>query len=345
MSEQNRNMTRREFIKAGVKGAGLIGLGGVIGVTAFRVARRKPETASEDTLENYFAVDHTLIKYREVGKISLAPNNVQAVAVGPEDRIYVASGNMIRIFDRESEQIMAFRLNDRPRCLTVTADGFVYAGMNDHIEVYDARGVQRARCGDLEPNAIITSVAVWEDNVFVADAGNRVVVRYQKKAPDVDGKVTRMIGKQDSNIFSVPSAYFDVKVSPDGLLRVANPGQHRVEAYTFDGDMEFAWGNPSIGIDGFCGCCNPVNFSILPDGKFVTCEKGIPRVKIYDEKGNFESVVAGAESFAENSRVCVSEGPQYCKTGGLDVASDSQGRVIVMDPVEKAVRIFERHLA
>lgn len=326
---------------AGVKGAGLIGLGGVIGVTAFRATRRGSETVSENPLQVYSAVDPTLIKYREAGKIKLAPRSVQAVSIGPEDRIYVASGNMIQIFSKNAELITAFRLNDSPRCLAVTPDGVMYAGMQGHVEVYDNSGVLRARWDNLGQNAVITSVAVWDGNVFVADAGNRVVVRYQNKAPDASGKIMRVIGKRDNNIFSVPSAYFDVKVSPDGLLRVANPGQHRVEAYTFDGDMEFSWGNPSIGIDGFCGCCNPVNFSILPDGRFVTCEKGIPRVKIYNEKGDFESVVAGADSFAENSRVCISEGFQSCRTGGLDVASDSQGRVIVMDPVEKAVRIFE----
>ncbi|MBM3243119.1 hypothetical protein FJZ31_43220, partial [Candidatus Poribacteria bacterium] len=47
----------------------------------------------------------------------------------------------------------------------------------------------------------------------------------------------------------------------------------------------------SMDIDGFCGCCNPVNFAMLPDGRFVTCEKGLPRVKIYDADGTFSGVV------------------------------------------------------
>jgi hypothetical protein len=57
----------------------------------------------------------------------------------------------------------------------------------------------------------------------------------------------------------VPSACLDVEIAPDGLLRVNNPGRHRVETYTFDGDLELFWGRPSAAIDGFCGCCNPVN--------------------------------------------------------------------------------------
>ena len=67
-------------------------------------------------------------------------------------------------------------------------------------------------------------------------------------------------------------------MASDGLLRVVNPGRHRIEAYTFDGDLEFSWGKVSVGIEGFCGCCNPVNFAILSDGSFITCEKGLTRV-------------------------------------------------------------------
>ncbi len=92
--------------------------------------------------------------------------------------------------------------------------------------------------------------------------------------------------------------------------------------------------------DGFCGCCNPVNFAVLPDGGFVTCEKGLPRVKIHDADGVFASVVAGPEGFAENWRVCILNALSNCQTGGLDVAVDSMGRILVLDPVERVVRIF-----
>ena len=97
-----------------------------------------------------------------------------------------------------------------------------------------------------------------------------------------------------------------------------------------------------MAIDGFCGCCNPANFDMLPDGRFVTCEKGLPRIKVYSPEGDFESVVAGPEAFSKNAKSCSLNGLSNCRTGGMDVAVDSKGRVIVMDPVERVVRIFER---
>jgi hypothetical protein len=126
----------------------------------------------------------------------------------------------------------------------------------------------------------------------------------------------------------------------DGLLRVTNPGRHRVEAYTVDGHLELAWGKPSAGIDGFCGCCNPINIALLPDGRMVTCEKGLPRVKIYREDGTLESVVAGTETFPENAKFSMNLAAG--KLGGLDAAVDSKGRVYILDPVTGVVRVMAR---
>jgi hypothetical protein len=245
------------------------------------------------------------------------------------------------VFGKGAVLASELKLNGSPQCLTVTENGTVYAGMRDSVTVYDSNGQRKADWEKLGQRAVLTSIAVSEDNVFVADAGNRAVLRY-----DTSGKLVRRIGERDKsrNIpgFVVPSPYFDLAVSPDGLLRVANPGEHRVEAYTFDGDYEFAWGKPSVAIDGFCGCCNPVNFAMLPGGGFVTCEKGLPRIKVYNADGSFESVVAGPKDFAENAKSCVLGDVANCQTGGMDIAVDSKGRVMVMDPVAKVVRIFQR---
>ena len=136
----------------------------------------------------------------------------------------------------------------------------------------------------------------------------------------------------------MPSPFFDVEVAADGLLRVTNPGRHCVEAYTFDGDLEFSWGKGGAAIESFCGCCNPINLALLRDGRVVTFEKGIPRVKIYNAQGAFELVVSGAETFAENAKIC---GPNDCTLGGLDGVVDSRGRVFILDLVAANIRVMQ----
>ena len=82
-------------------------------------------------------------------------------------------------------------------------------------------------------------------------------------------------------------------------------------------------------IEGFAGCCNPSHFIILEDGSFVTAEKGIARIKIYNRLGNLESVVAAPDQFIEG-------------TVDLDLAVDSRQRIYTLDHKKNSVRIFTK---
>ena len=91
----------------------------------------------------------------------------------------------------------------------------------------------------------------------------------------------------------------------------------------------------------FFGCCNPAHFAILPDGRFVTSEKGIPRIKVYSAQGQFECVVAGPEQLAVDSRQ-LSDPRLAADKRVFDVAVDSRGRVLVLDPQARSVRVYVR---
>ncbi len=291
-------------------------------------------------------IDPNLILYEESGEaISTGLKAPAAIAVGPGGRVYVAGDEVIRVFDEGPNSNFSFfgeiKLADVPRCLTVADDGEFYIGMKDHVEVLNEHGKRLARWQSLGNDAVLTSIAIWKDDVFVADAGNRIVLRY-----DTNGTLIGRIGEKDEdrNIpgFVVPSPYFDLAVGRDGLLRVVNPGRRRIEAYTFEGDLEFWWGEFSAGIEGFCGCCNPVNFAILEDESFVTCEKGLIRVKIYNADGVFVGVVAGPEQLVEGGAARIDEWASVGKTAGFDVAVDAQGRIFVLDTIKNIVRIFAK---
>jgi len=291
-------------------------------------------------IEKLAHVDPNLIMYEESAEpISTGLAASHSIAVDSQGSIYVAGDKAVRKFSSTGDSLVGIDLAVEPKCLTVAADANVYIGFTDHVEVYTAEGRLKKSWNSLGPDAILTSIAVWKDDIFVADAGNRIVVRYNKS-----GEIIKLIGEKDpdKNVpgFVIPSAYFDLVVSKDGLLRVVNPGRLRVEAYTFDGDFEFSWGRASVDIDGFCGCCNPVNIAVLPDGGFVTCEKGLIRVKIYSAEGAFTGVVAGPEQLAPagTSRICTL--PEECQSGGFDVAVDVNGRVLVLDTIKNVIRVF-----
>ena len=297
-------------------------------------------------------VDPNLILYEEAAKaISTGFADSRAIAVDSQGSIFIAGDKAVRMFAENGDLLNEIQLADGPRCLAVAdppclrlaaaGDGKIYVGMKEHVEVYDGRGKRLAAWESLGDDAVLTSIAVSRDDVFVADAGNRIVLRY-----DTTGRLINRIGEKDEgrNVqgFVIPSPYFDLAVGRDGLLRVVNPGRHHIETYTFDGDLEFSWGKFSSSVEGFIGCCNPVNFAMLEDGSFVTCEKGLTRVKIYDAGGTFVGVVAGPEQLVESGTAGICNFPAECQAGGFDVAVDAKGRVLVLDTIKNVVRKFTK---
>ena len=335
------------FSKSGLLIGLVVMLAAVIGVVVVVQIRPFGEQGSglpqsfDYDLDELGKIDPALIGYQQTSEIALAMTEPRAVAVGPDDRIYVIGDRAMSVFAPDETKLSQIALDDEPQCLAVRHDGGVYVGMKDHVEVYDPSGARVADWQSLGDRAVLTSIASAEQHVFVADAGNKIVWRY-----DINGELLGKIGerneKKEATGFVIPSPYFDVAMAPDGLLRVVNPGVHHIQAYTVEGDEEtpLKWGKRSITVKGFCGCCNPAAIAILPDGRIVTGEKGIPRVKVYGALGEFECVVAGPDTFAPTpTSTAETRVPHKLKV--IDLAADSEGRIMVLDPSAKRIRIFE----
>lgn len=284
----------------------------------------------EYNMENFKKSDADLLHYSEINKIPLDFQQATGIAVGPDDNIYVTGDKLVLILNNEGKLQSSISTSEIVYCLAVDETGNLFLGMNDHIEVYSSDGTNKAQWESLIGGALITSIAISDEYVFVADAGNRIVWKYDKS-----GNVLMRIGEKNEEKdipgFFIPSAFFDVSIDPDGSLWVVNSGRHSLENYSFDGDLRSFWGEYSMEIEGFfSGCSNPTHIAILDDGRFITSEKGIARVKVYNRLGYLESVVAGPDQFIEGKE-------------GLDLAIDSGGRIYVLDPWKNAVRIFEKN--
>jgi len=274
------------------------------------------------SLDEYRQVDPALIRYTEGEPLIPTIGKIAALAVAPDGKIYVGGENAVQVFPEQE----IFPVDGTPTCLAVDDDGTVFIGMQDHVEIWSGDWKKTVWASPGE-RAYLTSIAVDDWYVYVADAGNRRVWRYKK-----EGGTPREIGKKDwangVRGFNIPSPFFDIDIGTDGSLWAVNPGHHALENYRPDGMPITAWENSSFTIKGFSGCCNPSHFSLMPDSSFVTAEKGLPRVKIHNVDGSLRCVVAAPDQFDED-------------VVGLDVAVDDLGRIYVLDPSRNHVRIFE----
>lgn len=271
-------------------------------------------------------IDSSLIGYKQYNQIKPDIEQLHGIAVDKSDNIFIAGKDKVIVYNSELKEKLSFKTDKEAKCIAIEDNGLVYLGILDHLEVYDSVGKFLKSWNPVNEKSVITSIAVTEKFVYVADAGNRIVYQYDKT-----GNLIKEIGKKnvDKGIpgFIIPSPYFDLLIGREGELWVVNPGRHSLESYSEKGDLVSSWAKTSMDVDGFCGCCNPSNIAMLSDGSFVTSEKAIERVKIHLPSGEFKTVVASPENFDEGAK-------------GIDLTVDSKDRIFVLDPVKKSVCVY-----
>jgi len=289
-----------------------------------RPDRRGPNPYALD-VDQYKEVDEALISHKETRNFSLGLLAASAL-YHHNDSLFIVGESSLAIITTEGTSLGLYEILPHPTSLVVE-DKYLYIGYQKYVAKYDHSGVLVDRWADLDERAVITSLAIKEDRIYVADAGNRKVLIYNNTG-EIIGEFE---GTSESDLghgFIVPSANFDLVVNSYGELWVVNPGKHALENYTDDGQMRGFWENSSVEIEGFLGCCNPARITVMENGSFVTSEKGLVRIKIYDQSGALKSVVATPALFKDEGKA-------------PDICVDSQGIIYALDFDKDMVRIFE----
>ena len=282
----------------------------------------------EYNVDEFKQVPEELIHYKETKNFKIGFQSPAGLTIA-NDNIYLVGDQKLKIIEPSGRLLTEIDLDDTPTTVEV-AEGNVYVAYKNKIQVLNEAG-EMVKSWNLEgENAYITAVAVAENNVFVADAGTRQVLRF-----DTSGNLLNAFegkaNEDDLHGFIIPSPYFDADITEFGDLWVVNPGMHTLENYTKEGNLREHWKASGAATENFSGCCNPAHFCFLPEGSFVTSEKGLVRIKIYKPSGEFSGVVAPPNKFEDKIE---GEAP--------DVAVDSQGNIYALDFDRKVLRMFEK---
>lgn len=273
------------------------------------------------------AVDAAQISHREVAAWRVSLPSPRFLAALPDGRVVVVGGLQGVVLDSNGVAQATFLWRNAGMTTAVAAapDGSIYVGTADRVVSCGVGGTATPAVWDsLGENARITGLAADTNEVWVCDAGQRKVWRFDHvgcllgQVPPANAPASRS--------FVVPSPNFAVATIGDGTFWVVNPGRLELQRYSADGKMLASWTKPGMTTPGLCSCCNPAYLALLPDGSLVTSEKKIARVKIYSADGTFRSVVATPTVLTGEE--------------GRPIAVDRQGRVLVLDGDK--IRVFVR---
>jgi hypothetical protein len=264
-----------------------------------------------------FKDEWTVSKVIESGQGKLT-----SVTVADNGSIILGGESFVSWYTPDLVAVWTLKTGKPVTSVSVSGDT-VFAATFTTILVINNKGSQISELGPVEDSSILTSVSANKAFLAIADAQNKRVTILDKK-----GAVLKMIGLSGEP-FIVPSPYFDVELTPDNRIYVANPGNRRIEERNFDGTIVRSFGTPGMAPAAFCGCCNPAHFAVIPSG-FVTAEKGLNRIKILNEKGEFMELVSSNNSFMLSVP--------------LDVAS-FEGKIIYgANPADGKLYVFKRKM-
>lgn len=248
--------------------------------------------------------------YHQLATWTIASDVAEATCVATvSEHILVGgllnSGNAgIACYATDGTLCGTFTTTDLPLSLAVApsemfGDAVLLVGMRNVIDIYSLDsatwGNRSKRYVTLSEKSLVSAIAVGDDNVFVGDsgAGRGVIAVY-----NCDGECLGEWGRRPAFSFVFYAVRrLSLAVShATGLLYAGNPGRHRVEAWSQDGHLEepLGFGEASTDIDGFCGCCNPIDIAVLASGELVTAEKSLWRVKVLSPSGKLRAVVMDA---------------------------------------------------
>lgn len=294
---------------------------------------KQSEDASNDDLEQSFKyddaklrqVDPALIGWQEAGQIQTGMSKATCMKfVG--GKFYVGGDQQVRVLDEKGGQLATIAIPGVATAIAAGPNGEFYVALKSEMRVFAPDGKEKATWPNV--GAHISSIAVSKNCVYLADSGSRAGHLH---VFGFDGQRKGELAKEDKKAgvpgIITPSAHMDVAMAADGNLWVANPGRHQLELYSPAGELLRSFGQSGTNIDQFLGCCNPSDFALLSDGRLVTAEKGVPRIKVYSDDGHFQKVVVPPTAFGSNR-------------AGLDLSTDDAGNVLVLEQGTNVIRKY-----
>lgn len=294
MKPNNKNiidyLSRRKFLYTCgsiLAGGTILGVSGVLLHKIFMLPVNNPIAPNGVHLNNSKQSNENNLKspYKLVSSFKTS-DRIEGFDVFNE-KVILAASNLLSIYDYAGTLLTSFAIGSNIRDVVVDKE-MIYLLFPTRIEVYTMEGDLLHDWEACSENSDYCSFAVAPESVFVTDASNKNICKYTS-----EGTFVKFIQSPDG--FIVPSYSFGITYA-NGSIFCSNPGRHKVENYTLEGEYVASFGKPGGAEGYFSGCCNPVHLSYNAAGEIITSEKGNPRISCYSPKGEFRSVLLDSKA-------------------------------------------------
>ena len=191
-----------------------------------------------------------------------------------------AAGSSIKVISPEDKLVATWKLKFSPQAICARADGTVFVGGWGHLARLDSSGKMKKSVKGKGAKNSVSGIAATDKYVFVVLRASTGFVVYRFNHDFEEPK------KILSNLRGC-CGQLDVAAGK-GVIYLAENARHRVLKVDPEGKVLKSWGKRDRkGLEGFTGCCNPMNVCVGPEGNVYTSESGPGRVKCYTPEGKY----------------------------------------------------------
>lgn len=228
--------------------------------------------------------------YEKTYSILTDLTQINALAI-TDNKIAAAGNKKIVIQNLNTKHLTYFEIPEPGRAMCFITDEHLIIAFNSYCAVFNNNGKELYRYPDLGPKALITSIALWGDDLAIADAQGKQVFLFNQQR-----RLTGIIGKK-ADEYVIPSAFFDILPVSQNEIWIVDPGHHKLELYNRENKLIRSWSDQSDSF--FIGCCNPIHLALTPNNLLAAAEKGIERIRLFDNRGKYQGYLAGPSDFQQ----------------------------------------------
>ena len=206
-------------------------------------------------MDLFSRTDTALIMFNEKRNLTINFSEPTGLCIS-NGKIFVVGDQKLQIIEPNGNLLKEINFELKPTCVFASPDN-IYIGFRKSLTILNREGLKIANCNSFSDSTVITSITERSGIIFVADAGKRIVRKFDQTGKPV-GEIEGKSGNDQIHGFIIPSPYFDLAFNDSSIYVLTNdwPGLNKrklldilnrpVDAGSITGDINICQGEDLV---------------------------------------------------------------------------------------------------